>query len=297
MRKYLFAGAVAGGLLLLGATPADAEVVPAPAGQQQDGNGVGGLLDGINNSLSDSNVLDVTPGDNSADLLNPAGSVLPEKGAMPAARTGLGKPTDRMPAGAAGSGLPATDRLGRGLPGVGGGLSSLPLADLLSGGGGLLSGLPAGGGGLPLAGGGLPTGGSGLPTGSSLPTGSGLQIPGGRAATAGGPESSVLGDEMSLLGGLGGLDGLLPYSSARTLPAASGMPAGGTAVPAPADQAPVTVTPEKPSAKPAVQPAAADPATGADKRLHEEPIDPEGATGVRKFSEGRPVAGPDTEYR
>jgi hypothetical protein len=267
-------------------------VVPAPAGQQQDGNGVSGLLDGINNSLSDSNVLDVTPGDNSADLLNPAGSVLPEEGATPSARTGLGRPTGRMPAGA---GLPATDRAGGGLPGVGGGgLGGLPLADLLSG-GGMLGGLPAGGGGLP-TGGGLPLAGGGLPlAGGGLPlAGGGLPIPVGRSAVAGDQESGLLGQEMSLLGGLGGLDGLLPYGSARTLPAVSGMPAGGTAVPA--DQAPVTDSPQKPSAKP----AGADPAIAGDKRLHEEPTDPEGTAGqteVRKFSEGRPVAGPDTEYR
>ena len=334
MRKYLFAGAVAGGLLLLGAAPADADVVSAPAGRQQDGSGVGGLLTGVDHSLGDSDVFDVTPGDNSVDLLDPAGPVLPAEDATPAARTGLGRPTDRIPAGAAGSGLRATDRRGRGLPGVGGaglgaGLGGL-LGGLPAGGGGLAlaggglpfagggglpfaggGGLPfAGGGGLPFAGGGLPTGGGGLPfAGGGLPTGvGGVPIPGGRAATAGGPEAGLLGEDASLLGGLGGIDGLLPYSSARTLPAASGMPAGGTAVPTPAGQAaagqaasgqaaagraPVTDTPEKPSAKPAT----ADPAVAADKRLHEEPIDPVGEAGDRTFSDGRPVAGPDTEYR
>jgi hypothetical protein len=200
---------------------------------------------------------------------------------VPTARTGLGKATDRSPAAA----RPAADRLG----------SGLPLADLLSGGGLFGGGLPLAGGGLPLAGGGIPLAGGGLPT-----SGGGLPFSGGRAAGAEAQESGLPGGHTPLLGGLGGLGGLLPSASARTLPAVSGMPAGGTAVPAPAadapaNRAPVTDTPVKPAAKPA-----ADPATANDKRLHEEPVDPEGATGrtdTRRFSDGRPAAGPDPNYR
>jgi hypothetical protein len=283
MRKYLYAGAMAGGFLLLGAAPAHADVVPVPAGQQQDGNGASGLLGG--GPLGDGRLLSVTPGDNSADLRGASGSVLPDLDQMPAARTGLGKAADRAPAGAA---RPTADRLG----------SGLPLAGLLSG-GGIGGGLPLAGGGLPLAGGGIPLAGGGLPlTGGGIPlAGGGLPFSGGRAAGA--QESGLLGDHTPLLGGLGGLGGLLPSASARTLPAVSGMPAGGTAVPAthapaadaPGNLAPATDTPVKP---------AADPATANDKRLHEEPVDPEGATGrtdTRKFSDGRPVAGPDPDYR
>jgi hypothetical protein len=285
MRKYLYAGAVAGGFLLLGAAPAHADVVPIPPGQQQDGTGAGGLLGG-DSPLGNGRVLDVTPGDNSADLRGASGSVLPDLDQVPAARTGLGKATDRAPAGAA---RPAADRLG----------SGLPLAGLLSG-GGLGGGLPLAGGGLPLAGGGIPLAGGGIPfAGGGMPlAGGGLPFSSGRAAGA--QESGLLGDHTPLLGGLGGLGGLLPSASARTLPAVSGMPAGGTAVPAPAadapaNRAPVTDTPVKPAAKPA-----ADPATANDQRLHEEPVDPEGATGrtdTRRFSDGRPVAGPDPDYR
>jgi hypothetical protein len=120
----------------------------------------------------------------------------------------------------------------------------------------------------------------------------------------------LLGDNMSLLGGLGGLTGLLPVSSARTLPAVSGMPAGGTPV-APSDVPPGTTTPAADDTTPpadtppadATAPAkkpAADPATASDSRLHEEPIDPEGrsgATDTRKFSDGRPVAGVDSQFK
>jgi hypothetical protein len=163
----------------------------------------------------------------------------------------------------AGGGLPGIG--GGGLPGTGGGgLGGLPLADLLGGGllgGGLLGGGPLGGG---LADGRMP-------------------------AMATGQESGLLGDNLPLLGGL------LPISSVRTLPALSGMPAGGTAVPAadnPANYDPVT----DPATDQAADPAG-DLATADDARLHEEPADPEGKAGQRKFSGGRPVAGVDTEYR
>ena len=168
MRKYLYAGAVAGGFLLLGAAPAYADVVPAPQGAQQadvqqpDGGGLGGLLDpangvGLDQPLGGSPLIDVNPGDNS--VLPQDGSALPAEDGVPAARTGFGTPGDRPHGQHGNRPLPAADVVGQTLPGglplSGGGL---PLAN----GGGLPSGalsqLPVGhllGGGLPLLGGGL----------------------------------------------------------------------------------------------------------------------------------------------
>src|ERR1044072_6894067 len=102
MRKYLYAGAVAGGFLLLGAAPAHADVQPAPAGAQQDA-GVGGLL-GSTGGLDQpgrlripdatggsGTLLDVKPGNNSADV---PGNVDQARDGIPA-RTGLGAAADR----------------------------------------------------------------------------------------------------------------------------------------------------------------------------------------------------------
>ena len=90
MRKYLYAGAMVGGLLLSGAAPAYADVVPVPIGaQQQDGGGLSGLLgpDGglsIDRPFGDGKVLDLDPGTNTPDLTPLAGAVLPEQNAVPA---------------------------------------------------------------------------------------------------------------------------------------------------------------------------------------------------------------------
>src|SRR4051812_50228016 len=89
MRRYLYAGAVAGGLLLFGAAPANADTVPAPAGpaaRQQNGGGLGGVLGAANTPLGDSKVIRAGSGDNSAGLAGPGGSMLPGSGAMPAGR-------------------------------------------------------------------------------------------------------------------------------------------------------------------------------------------------------------------
>jgi hypothetical protein len=259
MRRYLYAGAVAGGFLLLGAAPAHADVQPAPAGAQQDAGALGGLLGStggldpagglrVDDPLGGSgSLLDAQPGDNSADVPGATDNLLPAQDGVPAARTGLGQAagrTGQRPARPAHR--PATEDL----PALGGGLpvSNLPISNLL--------------GGLPL--GGL------LPNGPTA----GLS----RADQ----ESALLGDDLPLLGGL-----LTDVPSASAAPAASGLPAGGSDVPAAQDK------PQKPAVKPAQDPAIAN-----DSRLHEEPTDPEGKGGKRRaFSDGRPVAGVDPDYR
>jgi hypothetical protein len=212
-------------------------------------------------------LVDVKPGQNSPDPTGAADNALPAADGRPAARTGLGdQHTNREPANstlsddAAQRALPAADVVGEALPAPGGlpTLGTLPVGNLL-------------GGGLPLIGGLMPDG----RTPSTLPA----------------QESGLLGEGLPLLGGLGGL---LPADSAPTLPAldetpdTSGMPAGGTPVPADDTTTPVADTP--------ATPADADPGDD-DKRLHEEPIDDEAKQSKRSFSDGRPVAGEDTEYK
>ncbi|MEV6494424.1 hypothetical protein AB0M20_38255 [Actinoplanes sp. NPDC051633] len=295
MRRYLIAAAAAGGLLLLG-SPAQAEDQTPAAGQ---GGLLGGVMDpagGVLNPdggvrvaspLDDSPIVSVKPGTNTV----PTDSVLPAEKGKP--RTGLGSArqagaaqTARRPA--ATGGLPVLG--GGGLPVAGGGLpvagGGLPVA----GGGGL----PALGG-LPVVGGLLPNGGDGLPVGGGLPVG-----------RAGGTESGLLGSDLPLLGGL------LPDEPAHTLPAdaddpadasdVSGLPPGGTDVPpgttpgTTPDDTPST-KPIKPATKPGDDRAPSAAGPGDDrKRLHEEPIDDEASTD-RKFSDGRPVAGVDPDYR
>jgi hypothetical protein len=270
MRKYLFAGAVAGGLLLLSGAPAQADDQPAPAGV------LGGLLNpagGVDptggldlDSPLGGHLVNVKPGQNSPDLTGAAGNALPASNGRPAARTGLGdQSTNRTPSGSVAGGtakpaLPAADVVNEALPAPGGlpALGSLPAGNLL-------------GGGLPLIGGLMPDG----------------RTP---AAFPAARESRLLGDDLPLLGGLGGL---LPVDSARTLPASdvSGMPAGG--IPVTADDT-TTPTVDEPAADPA-DPADAGPGDD-DKRLHEEPIDNEAKQSKRSFSDGRPVAAEDTEY-
>jgi hypothetical protein len=315
MRKYLYAGAIAGGLLLLGAAPAYADTnVPDPAG----GQSTGGLLgpDGhlkLDNPLGHAKVLDVKPGRNTPDVAGAAGSVLPQSagGQLPAARTGLGQAGDAAPlsaaqpaTGAVRSVLPGTADT-EGLPGgLGGGLSGLPVVGGLLGGGLPVvggGGLPVGGGGLPVVGGGgLPVGGGGLPVG-----GGGLPIGGGGAQ-----ESGLAPADLPLLGG--GLGGLLPFAMPQSS-AFDGLPAGGTPV---SDQSAVSDHPAQtlpaaqtapaaqtlpagqtaPAAKPAKKPKASpDAATASDARVHEEPVDTEG--GGRQFSSGRPVAGTDPDFK
>jgi hypothetical protein len=314
MRKYLYAGAIAGGLLLLGAAPAYADTsVPDPASDQSTSSadgllGPSGAIN-LNGPLSHSQVLNVKPGSNSPDVTGAAGGLLPQsQGGLPAARTGLGQAKDAT------SSLPAADVVRgvlpgtadtEGLPGgLGGGLSGLPVVGGLLGGGLPVvggGGLPVGGGGLPVVGGGgLPVGGGGLPVG-----GGGLPIGGGGAQ-----ESGLAPADLPLLGG--GLGGLLPFAMPQSS-AFDGLPAGGTPV---TDQSAVSDHPAQtlpaaqtapaaqtlpagqtaPAAKPAKKPKASpDAATASDARVHEEPVDTEG--GGRQFSSGRPVAGTDPDFK
>jgi hypothetical protein len=248
MRKYLYAGAVAAGFLLLGAAPVYADVQPAPAGAQ------GGLLDpadgiDLGNPLGGSPLLNVDPGDN---------SIFP-RDAVPPARTGFGQASSdaaKRPAAAESDGTrEAPPVAGDGVPT--GSLSQLPVANLFSG-------------GIPVVGGLLPNGRSPL---------------GSRADQ----ESGLFDNGLPLLGGFGGM---LPGDSTRTRPAVSGMPAGGTALPAGDQVAPARPGRDTPNqAKPGKpKPATVDPAIANDHRLHEEPTDPEDTP--RPFSSGRPVARP-----
>jgi hypothetical protein len=255
MRRYLYVGAVAGGFLLLGAAPAYADVLPAPVGAQQVGGllgSTGGLDPAGGLRISDplggaGSLLDVEPGDNSADVPGADGVIPPQSDV---ARTGLGSPGDRTTRRPS---RPAQRPDTEDVPAVGGGLplSNLPISNVL--------------GGLPMLGGLLPNGSA---TGLSPAD----------------QESGLLSDGLPLLGGL------LPAASAPAEPNASGLPAGGTDVPA--AQQPART---KPAA--AVKPAP-DPAIANDARLHEEPTDPEGKAGKqRSFSDGRPVAGVDPDYK
>lgn len=278
MKKYLFAAAAAGGLLLFAGAPAHADVLPAPAGSQS--GLLGGLIDPAGNvspanGLSLDNPLggklvDMKPGSNGVDLQD--SNILPRENG-PAARTGLGgaKPSDERPSRPVRTtGQSTTRPPAAPLPVAGGGpLGSLPVSNLL-------------GGGLPLIGG---------------------LMPSGRATTTatGNTESGLLGGGVPLLGGLGGL---LPEDSPTTLPAdaddpvASGMPGGGTDVP-PATTPGGSDTTDPVMTDPPVNAAPTAPGTagpGDDaKRLQEEPIDSEASNG-RKFSDGRPVAGTDPDF-
>ncbi len=232
MRKYLFAAAAAGGLLLLGAAPAHADDRPAPGLLGGLLDPAGGILpaDGLNvdSPVGDAPLVDVDPGDNTPSVV----PTLPAHGTTPAARTGLGsvEPDRKRPAAKTEDDDRPARPAARPRP-----TDVLPVANLL--------------GGL-------------LPDGRAS------------AATADARESGLLDGDLPLLGGLGGL---LP-EPARTLPAdaddpdVSGMPVGGSDVPA---------------ASPGTAPAtSAPPATGDDDEA-----------GGRSFSEGRPVAGPDPDFR
>jgi hypothetical protein len=263
MRKYLFAGAVVVGGLLL-AAPAHADDQPAPAGGVLGGllNPAGGIdpTDGLDlESPLGGDVVAVKPGTNSPDLTGAAGDALRAPDGRPAARTGLGaQPANRTRAGSVlgrGGAAQKAAAVGEGLPTPGGlpALGNLPVGDLLGGG---------------------------------LPPIRGL-MPDGRA-----PFAVPVARESGLLGGggplLGGLGGLLPDDQAQALraldetPGTSGMPADGTPVPA-----------GEPG--PSIPADSAGPGDDS-KRLHEEPLDGE-AKSRRTFSDGRPVAGEDPEYR
>ena len=324
MRKLRYAGAaLAGGIILFGAAPAQADLLPGTgtAEQQADerladllGKTNGITVDPLGHSTLNGGMptqprTGLRTGQNqpSLDPLLPGESAT-EPPHLPAADV-VGSGLRRPPARPAGPGwsLPIDDLPMRRFP-----IHRLPVFDT---------------GGLPLFAGLLPDGGPGVAD--------------DRATLR---QAEMFDGGMPLLGGLGGL---LPVNGApRTLPAAgaepdaSGMPAGGTAVrpdaqpaapvaaatdapagpatsaPGGASPAPVTATP--PAAATATSPATTSPATSApatqkparhkaakprpvatpdDPRLHEEPVDDE-AEQRRPFSaDGRPVAGIDEQYR
>ncbi|MEV7622031.1 hypothetical protein [Actinoplanes sp. NPDC089786] len=267
MRKYLIAAAVTGGLVLFGAGPAQADERPLPVVDQ-----VGGMLDpaaggakpsvGGLNPLGDGMTLDNPLGEAPiVDFKPGTNSVTPPKlpgGAAPA--TSTAKSTAKA----------TEDKADGPNNGISTGVGGLPVVgDLMNG------------GGLPLLGGGGVGGGA---TGGERPV-----------ATQ---ESRLLGSDLPLLGGL------LPEKPARTLPAAvgddpadvSGLPQGGTDVPAatkpatkPADDTPPATKPGSDTPAPAAQGPGDD-----QQRLAEEPIDNESE---RPFSDGRPVTGEDPDFK
>lgn len=281
MRKLLFAGAVAGGFLLLGGAPAHADVLPAPGGAQ--GSSLNDLLRPTGNGLDPAgglnlesplggNLVDVQPGDNTPHVTPP--DLLPAAGADSPI-----KPTARTPqAGTVQRGLPAADTLSGALPHSVGNrpTGGLPTGTLLSGGllgGGLLGGLPLGGS----------TPNSRMPADQS--------------------ESGPLGSGLPMLASVAGMlpD---PATTAQMLPASdpadvSGMPAGGTPVP-PTEVPPTDPAPTDPALIDPPRAAGTSTSAGDDKRLHEEPIDGEATRkkDTRAFTgDSRPVAGTDPGFR
>jgi len=297
MRKLLFAGAVAGGFLLLGGAPAHADVLPMPAGTHEPtladlltptGTGLdpaGGInLDGP----FDSELVDVKPGTNTPDV-DP--SELLSRADPAAAAPEADVPQDQPPGRPRRVGLPAAGMAGSELSRTNGGrlpaVGSLPVVGGLLG-GGLLGGLPTGG----------------FQPDSWMPVNH--------------RESGLAG---STLPGLDGIAGLLPgpatpgWTPPGIDPAdISGMPPGGVPVdPAndptttdPTTTDPTTTDPATTDPDPAATdpgPAATDtgPGTGADtsaidddKRLHEEPVDDDTMQrkSTRAFSaDERPVTG------
>ena len=109
MRKYLFAAVAAGGVLLLGAAPAQADDRPSAGLLGGLLDPAGGILpaDGLNvdGPVGDAPLVDVDPGDNTPSVV-PA---LPAEGSTPAARTGLGSAgrSDAKPAASPAAAAPA----------------------------------------------------------------------------------------------------------------------------------------------------------------------------------------------
>jgi len=97
MRKWLFAGAVVGGFLLLGVAPAQADVVPVPVGGLLSAVGDGAQRAGLDpagglnleNPLGGSPVVNVKPGQNSPDVTGAASTLTGQapESAPPADRT------------------------------------------------------------------------------------------------------------------------------------------------------------------------------------------------------------------
>jgi hypothetical protein len=288
VRRFWYAGAAltAGGILLFGAAPAQAdELLPGTdVARQQADQQLADLL-GQSNGLSLENplrhsslqdspaaktpLMQFKSGQNTPDTnrILPGESTSEPRPQLPAADvmrnnslngTDLGSPFDSLPV--------------QQLP-----VNNVPLNGLL-------------GGGLPLLGGLNPNGEQ--PSAVDRPTVR---------------QAEAFSGGLPLLGGLGGL---LPVNDLPGKPDTSGLPAGGTAV-QPADTTPAPTAAARPSVAPSPAfsaPAPAEPAdktapadkpkpaaTPDDPRLHEEPIDDDSEK--REFSpNGRPIGAVDPEY-
>lgn len=278
MRKLWYAGAVvAGGFVLFGASPAQADLLPGTGTAEQQ---------------ADERLADMLVDDSGVDVQNPLRySTLAQTpvGSQPVLQFTAGQNSPDLnplppgePATEDGPDLPAADMVGGALQHPTGAgpvrrlnMPRLPFERVF---------------GLPLFGGFLPDGGQ-----SDV-----LQQPTMR-------QTETFDGGIPLLGGLGGLlpaNELPDTPMTGTKPDTSGLPAGGIAVPPAATKPPAVgqTDPEPAAAQPATRPAAsssqqpAPSTTPDDPRLHEEPID--GETEDRQFSEdGRPVAGVDQQYR
>jgi hypothetical protein len=284
---YAGAALAAGGVLLFGAAPAQADLLPgADIAQQQADQQLADLL-GQSNGITLENPLRHSSLQDSPAASNPvmqfkAGQNKPDLNPLlPGESTAAnGKPRPQ---------LPAADVVRNGSP-----LQQLPLQQLpvqqfpvqqLPIGGMSLNGLF--GGGFPLLGGLNPDGR--LPSAAQRPTAR---------------QTEVFGGGVPLLGGLGGL---LPVNNLPEQPDTAGLPVGGTAVrPAPgtpaastkpavaATPAPVASTAPAPADKTAPVDEPSPAATPDDPRLHEEPTDD---SEKREFSpDGRPIGGVDPEF-
>jgi hypothetical protein len=308
VRKLWFAGAVvAGGFVLFGATPAQADLLPGTGtAEQQTDERLADLLgrsNGVNvenplrystlgnTPIGSQPVMQFQAGQNSPDL----NAVLPGESAdakrpRPPAADVVGGALQRH------TGAGPVRRLD---------WPHLPLQQFF---------------GLPLFGGMLPDGGwpsalqqptmrqaeafdGGMPLlgglGGLLPVN---ELPrtapsGGKPDTSGLPAGGVTVVPAAGNPAAGPAAATAPARPGGQAPAAGQLPAGQTAGPA-AGPAPAGQTTAGQPAKPAKQPKPA--ATPDDPRLHEEPLDEpvDGEAGHRTFSpDGRPVAGIDQQYK
>jgi len=259
---------VVGGFLLLGGAAAQADAT-LPAGPQPLAGVLGDLLsptNGLTGPLGGNPASGLMPGDDVVPGLMPGDDVVPRVVDGPYV---VPPPAMEVQPSATTGDTAATD-------GPAGRVQAGPAASVVSPLAPARGGLPLDLGGLPLDLGDLSRvlGGDLLPAGDLL-SGGGVAPVSQVAAQDRVP--AVIGDEMtavrpelfspgpSLLGGLSLLGGGTP---AQTLPATAAMPAGGTAVPA--------ATP-----------------TAATKPVTRQPA----TTHSRPFSDGRPVAGEDPDYR
>jgi hypothetical protein len=275
VRKLWYAGAVvASGLVLVGATPAQADLLPGTGTAEQQADEQLADLLGQSNGINVQNplrysTLGGTPLGSRPVMQFKAGQNSPDLNPMLPGESAAEQRPDLPAADVVGGALHQAGSLSQqnatGLP-----IRSLPVSDLLG---------RLGFGGL------LANGGA-----------SAVQRPTVRQAEA-------FGGGMPLLGGLGGMLPVNELPKSGDKPDVTGLPAGGLAVlpaattpPLFGQNAPAAPAAADPAATTAEQPAADQDAAPDDPRLHEEPID--GEASHRQFSpDGRPVAGVDQQYK